>query len=273
MPRGSGLGREGVLRLAVGRGSLFEVLMDRPHEIVLSDAFREASSPVMTTRRMGPVDLIVLPRPFPAVDLRRRCALDPSAVLVCIPDDRRSIPSGEDVVVLVGGSSDGAGSLPSGLVVVLSRSVSLRIRRAGVAPRPRPSPMLEIVARLASAASNRPCRASSPGDALVGTALCEVISASLLPDRGTPGCLSSRREATLLDRFVDLVESDPPTPVSVTSICRALGCSRSALYRATAPLGGVFAFLSSRGGPNGVRHGRSTDKPVGSPPVSGRSRG
>ncbi len=68
-------------------------------------------------------------------------------------------------------------------------------------------------------------------------AAAAVPGAAMLP-RG------AQREAALLDRIVDHVATMLAGEVNVGSLCEALGCSRSALYRAAAPMGGLIELVT-----------------------------
>lgn len=59
-----------------------------------------------------------------------------------------------------------------------------------------------------------------------------------------PRC--ARRDADMLDRIVAYVDARLGEEVGIVQLCHALGCSRSALYRAAAPAGGLVAMTMQR---------------------------
>ena len=76
-------------------------------------------------------------------------------------------------------------------------------------------------------------------------ALAEMVLAALLPAvaEELPG---SRAEAGLLERAIAFIDQDVAANFDTTRLCRRLACSRSALYRATAPVGGVGELVVQR---------------------------
>jgi AraC-like DNA-binding protein len=55
-----------------------------------------------------------------------------------------------------------------------------------------------------------------------------------------------RREADLLDRAIAHIDAKLTGEVTIRSLCTSLACSRSKLYRATAPVGGVAELIVRR---------------------------
>lgn len=72
---------------------------------------------------------------------------------------------------------------------------------------------------------------------LLGAAAATVAAA---PPRG------ARRAGDALSRITAYVDARLADPVTVVHACRALGCSRSALYRATEPAGGLVELVMQR---------------------------
>lgn len=52
------------------------------------------------------------------------------------------------------------------------------------------------------------------------------------------------REVSLLQRTKSHIDRHLATDLSVSAVCTALGCSRSALYRATSPVGGIVELVA-----------------------------
>lgn len=78
---------------------------------------------------------------------------------------------------------------------------------------------------------------------LAARALQELLLAALAPSAGQA---APRREAGLLERAVAAIGAAPSAELDATRLSSMLGCSRSALYRATAPAGGVAELIVQR---------------------------
>lgn len=79
---------------------------------------------------------------------------------------------------------------------------------------------------------------------LAAGALRHLLAAAFVPISIGGG--SARREASLLDRAIAHVDARLEAELDVASLCGALGCSRSALYRATVPVGGIAELIVRR---------------------------
>lgn len=107
------------------------------------------------------------------------------------------------------------------------------------------SSALEALHQLARALLTLETQLSEAQERLAGRALTEMLAAVLLsPGEGVD--LGLRRKATLLDRVIDHIDDRLRDPVDVAALCRELHCSRSALYRAAAPAGGIVALVNQR---------------------------
>lgn len=79
---------------------------------------------------------------------------------------------------------------------------------------------------------------------LAAGALRHLLAAAFVPI--SLGSGSAKREASLLDRAIAHVDTRLEAQLDVASVCDALGCSRSALYRATVPVGGIAELIVRR---------------------------
>ncbi|WP_375399096.1 helix-turn-helix domain-containing protein [uncultured Sphingomonas sp.] len=75
-------------------------------------------------------------------------------------------------------------------------------------------------------------------------ALSEMVLAALTAADDEP--LRPRRETGLLERAIATIDRHVATVLGTAELCRMLGCSRSALYRAAAPAGGVTELIVQR---------------------------
>ena len=81
--------------------------------------------------------------------------------------------------------------------------------------------------------------------ALAVEAVRDLLGAALLSAEPKLG-LGLRRRVSLADRITTYIDAHIREPLSVESLCSALACSRSALYRATAPAGGAAELIVRR---------------------------
>lgn len=80
---------------------------------------------------------------------------------------------------------------------------------------------------------------------LIGDALLDLVRAALAgSDLAAPP--PSRNQRSLLDTVIAAIDRALGEEIDAAWLCRALGCSRSALYRAAAPAGGVSALVVER---------------------------
>lgn len=80
---------------------------------------------------------------------------------------------------------------------------------------------------------------------LAARALSEMVLAALAEDAAAAPP-APRREVGLLDRAIVVIDRQVGAPLDAAALCRAMGCSRSALYRAAAPAGGVAELIVQR---------------------------
>ncbi len=73
----------------------------------------------------------------------------------------------------------------------------------------------------------------------------ELLAAIMVPFASQRRCGAWREEA-LLERILKHVDTALGTEVDVAQLCEALGCSRSALYRAVAPQGGLVRLVTQQ---------------------------
>ena len=106
------------------------------------------------------------------------------------------------------------------------------------------SAALDALRRLAAALLRLDDKMTNRQARLAGSALCELLGAALAPF--SSGSVTLRREASLLSRVVDHVDRNLAGLLEPAALCHALSCSRSALYRAVAPAGGVAALINER---------------------------
>lgn len=87
---------------------------------------------------------------------------------------------------------------------------------------------------------------SPPQARLAGRAVFEWLTAVLGagPERRTS--VAERRGASLVERMADHIDRHLADPLDASTLCDALGCSRSVLYRAAGPVGGVAVFVTQR---------------------------
>ncbi len=136
----------------------------------------------------------------------------------------------QDVITLLAPYRFLAGILPSGPTPKrLPRSIGLRV-------------LQRYIDGLLMLDRGRLCNRQTR---LAANAIRSLLAAALLLPEGQPG-LASRRRASLLERIVAHIDANLLMPQSADSLCAELGCSRSALYRATAEAGGAEELIWER---------------------------
>lgn len=112
----------------------------------------------------------------------------------------------------------------------------------GVLPR---TPGLEAIRIFVEGAMVLDEELSPPEESLAVGAMQYLFAAAFLrvalPDRTV-----ALREAGLLQRITEHVDGHLAEPLSVSALCLALSCSRSALYRAANPVGGIAELIARR---------------------------
>lgn len=173
-------------------------------------------------------------------------ASDHEFVALLFPPDRGAARSGD---VFVSG-----GGLPR--TTDMSVSITLLAPRrflAGVLP---PGPGLRRLPRSAGLGilqryldglltldAERLCERQK---ALAANAVRSLLAAALPPVQAAEGGLKSRRRNALVDRITTHIDAHLHDDLTVESLCAALGCSRSVLYRATAEAGGAAELILQR---------------------------
>ena len=209
-------------------------------------------------RTLGPIILAewrarVAPRHLAAVP-----AGSPHAVALCLAVDRplawrrgtRQIACPPDGALLLDladkGEITGDGR-HGALLVLLPRRMATTLAAGRLASRSiARSSALEGLRRLATGLLRQDVRLGQAQDELAARAFGELLTVALLPlSPQSPGA-ATRRAASLLDRVIAHVDRHLADELDAASICRAVSCSRSALYRATSPLNGVGALVMQR---------------------------
>ncbi len=175
--------------------------------------------------------------------------------ILFMPDDRRlvlhdgtvlDVRAGDLVALPVGGLLRGVGARPLVCTVLLASwrflgTVLPSRSTAMVMPR---SVSIEAVHRHVERLAALPGGPMDKAPALAAArSVRELLAAAAVPGAMTPP-RGAQREAALLDRIVDHVATMLAGEVNVGSLCEALGCSRSALYRAAAPMGGLIELVT-----------------------------
>ena len=136
----------------------------------------------------------------------------------------------QDVITLLAPCRFLAGILPSGPTPErLPRSIGLRV-------------LQRYLAGLLILDRGRLCNQQTK---LAANAIRSLLAAALLPPDAQSG-LAFRRRASLFERIVAHIDANLMMPQSAESLSAELGCSRSALYRATAEAGGAEELILER---------------------------
>ncbi|RYF07096.1 MAG: hypothetical protein EOO77_26150, partial [Oxalobacteraceae bacterium] len=169
-----------------------------------------------------------------------------NAYLLCLPSPDLRWLSGEDWTdcppdgaLLVDPALDVEGRLSGpGLVLLVPRRLGLvwsRDRAAVCVVTARQS--FTAIVRLVEGLLAPGLRLNPPQAQLAGRAVFEWLTGALRVDPDSRPPTAGRREASLLDRLTSYIDQHLAEPLDAPSLCNALICSRSVLYRATAPVG------------------------------------
>jgi AraC-like DNA-binding protein len=175
--------------------------------------------------------------------------------ILFFPDDRRlalhdgtvlDVRAGDLVALPVGGLLRGAGAQPLVCTALLASWRFLGTvlpSRSTVIVMPG-SVSIEAIRRHVERLTTLPAGPIDKAQAMAAArSVRELLAAAAVPGAAMPP-RGSRREAALLDRIIDYVTTMLAGEVNVGSLCEALGCSRSALYRAAAPMGGLIELVT-----------------------------
>ena len=89
--------------------------------------------------------------------------------------------------------------------------------------------------------------ALSPAAAdMAAFALRDLLVAAFTPTATPVTAIRNRRDASLLERLTHLVDMQLDAELTVPALCATLNCSRSTLYRAAAPAGGIAELIARR---------------------------
>jgi AraC-like DNA-binding protein len=208
-----------------------------------------------------PVALTVPIRPLGPLTIARLTIagdLPPDSELtgvLFLPDDRRltlhdgtvlDVRAGDLVALPVGGLLRGAGPQPLVCTALLAswRFLGTVLPSRSTAMVMPGSVSIEAIRRHVERLAVLPVGLTDKVQALAAArSVRELLAAAAVPGAATPP-RGAQREAALLDRIVDHVAMMLAGEVNVGSLCEALGCSRSALYRAAAPMGGLIELVT-----------------------------
>ena len=87
---------------------------------------------------------------------------------------------------------------------------------------------------------------SSAAADMAAFALRDLLVAASTPTATPVTAIRNRRDATLLERLADFVDAHLDAELTVPDLCLTLGCSRSTLYRAATPAGGIAELIARR---------------------------
>lgn len=190
-------------------------------------------APLPTTSRADATDVMVL--------------FAPALTHVAVNDMPPRLLEEGDMLLLQPGSTLAriAGGADPWLTLVAPRrflSSALAGRTSFVVPR---SPVTEALRHhlAARAALSFPL---DPAPAhFLATAVRELLAAATLGSAAQQS-RSVRRDEEMLERIVAHIDAHLGEEVGIAHLCHALGCSRSALYRAAAPAGGLVEVTIQR---------------------------
>ena len=170
--------------------------------------------------------------------------------------DERERPQPEALLVDFARTSEtevDAASVPmtaenaAGVLLVLPRRLfPMALPQGAGVRRVSRTPALQAACRLAEALVSPDLPLTEVQAGLAGKALCELLIAALTPPSVREAGFGDRRKASLLDRLLEHVDANLADDMDAIGLCEALRCSRSALYRATSPVGGVSSLINER---------------------------
>lgn len=188
------------------------------------------------------------------------CCIDPrllDAYILCLPaqdlgwqnaSELSSCPANGAVLIDPLASADVADLVyGQDMVLLLPRrlATSWSHERAGISVLG-PVPGLAAVTCLVRGLLERNLSLSPAQMSLLGRAVLECLTAVLGAGPEGRTSVAERRGASLLERLADHIDTHLADQLDVSALCEALACSRSVLYRATGPVGGVAVFITQR---------------------------
>lgn len=177
--------------------------------------------------------------------------------LLFIPDNRRltlydgtalDVCAGDLVALPTGGLLRGIGGRPLACTALLASRQFLGAAmpsRSSVVILPRSASIDGLRRHVERLQAMTPDMIDPPQAQAAARSIRELLAAAAVPVAAVRH-RSVQREEALLDRILDHVDATLGAEVSITLLCEELACSRSALYRAAAPRGGLVKIVTQQ---------------------------